>query len=825
MSKRAATESERPMFNSEDRKRPIPGCMAAELIARVVLLFVSAVTLAEGAALPGTAFLDESRDWKRETTAQLDALLMQRTRASRASRPQYWRRDFSSRDAYERSLAPNRQRLRERIGAVDARVEVRDLNYDAGLDRPALRAETATYEILAVQWPVLNGLSASGLLLRPKGKLVAGAVVIPDADQPPEALVGLLPGVAPAQQFPRLLAERGVAVLIPTLIDRRDLWSGDDRLQKYTDQSHREWIYRQAAIVGRHVVGYEVQKVCAAVDWLLTQRDGTRAVPVGVAGYGEGGLLALYSAALDNRISAAWVSGYFSAREDLWTEPLYRNVWRLLEEFGDAELATLVAPRSLVVEYSAGPELSHPPAKPTHSGKTLDRRTSAAVGRLTTAPWRLVRAEWDRALELVPPASRPQWTWVDGGNQNTTPFGSARALGAFQRALGIEGDVHGTPAAYSVQRSPVQREIDERQHRQFSEMQEFTQELGRRSEYARAEFFWKQLDGIKSPTLWQTKTTPLREIFWNEFIGKIPVPTGNLNARTRLLPEFENPRWSAYELIVDVWPGVNAWAYLLVPKTMNPAERRPVVVCQHGAAGYPSHVISRSGQPDYSKTWRGLGADLADRGFVVLAPNNPNAVSGQAFLDLQRKANPLGKSIFSLITANHQRLLEWLRGQPFVDPQRIAFYGLSYGGKTAVRVPALLPEYCLSICAGDWNDYVPKMMSVRRDKNTFMFTASHDTIEFNLANTFSYAEMAALIAPRPFMVENGYLDLVMPVEWASAEYAKLRKVYFHLGIPERIEMEYFDGPHRVNGVGTVSFLQRHLHWPQSSEASASPPTR
>ena len=34
-----------------------------------------------------------------------------------------------------------------------------------------------------------------------------------------------------------------------------------------TDQSHREWIYRQAFHMGRHVIGYEVQKVLAVVDW------------------------------------------------------------------------------------------------------------------------------------------------------------------------------------------------------------------------------------------------------------------------------------------------------------------------------------------------------------------------------------------------------------------------------------------------------------------------------------------------------------------------------------------------------------------------------
>ena len=162
-----------------------------------LLLLVAGAALLQGAALPGTNLLQESRDWKRETTAQLDALLMQRIGDARALRPQYWQRDFSSLEAYQRSIAANRQRLRERIGAIDSRVEVGDLNFDAGLNRPALRAETASYEVYAVQWPVLDGISAAGLLLKPKGSVVAGVVVIPDADQPPEMLAGLLPGVPP----------------------------------------------------------------------------------------------------------------------------------------------------------------------------------------------------------------------------------------------------------------------------------------------------------------------------------------------------------------------------------------------------------------------------------------------------------------------------------------------------------------------------------------------------------------------------------------------------------------------------------------------------
>ena len=71
-----------------------------------------------------------------------------------------------------------------------------------------------------------------------------------------------------------------------------------------------------------------------------------------LAGYAEGGLIAFYSAALDTRIDACLVSGYFEPREGLWQEPIYRNVFGLLGEFGDAEIARyLIYPRTLVVEH------------------------------------------------------------------------------------------------------------------------------------------------------------------------------------------------------------------------------------------------------------------------------------------------------------------------------------------------------------------------------------------------------------------------------------------------------------------------------------------
>ena len=95
-----------------------------------------------------------------------------------------------------------------------------------------------------------------------------------------------------------------------------------------------------------------------------------------------------------------------------------------------------------------------------------------------------------------------------------------------------------------------------------------------------------------------------------------------------------------------------------------------------------------------------------------------------------------------------------------------------------------------------------------------MFTIEYEMPEFNLGHTFNYAEMAALIAPRPFMVERGHDDGVAPDEWVAYEYAKVRRLYDKLGIGDRTAIEFFNGPHTINGVGTFEFLHRHLNWPK-----------
>jgi hypothetical protein len=277
------------------------------------------------------------------------------------------------------------------------------------------------------------------------------------------------------------------------------------------------------------------------------------------------------------------------------------------------------------------------------------------------------------------------------------------------------------------------------------------------------------------------------------------------NPRTRQI--LDEPKFRGYEVMLDVWPGVFAYGILLVPKDIRPGERRPVVVCQHGLEGRPMEAADPKVDSHY---YHSFAARLADEGFVTFSPQNPY-IGEDRFRSIQRKAHPLRLSLFSFILGQHQRILEWLGDQPYVDRARIGFYGLSYGGKTAMRVPPLLPGYALSICSADFNQWAWKTTSVD-SPYSYMISKEYDMLEWNFANVTSYSELANLMAPRPFMVERGYDDNVSSDEWVAYEYAKVRRFYDKLGLGDRTEIEFFNGPHTINGVGTFAFLRRHLGW-------------
>ncbi|MBM79217.1 MAG: hypothetical protein CMJ78_01325 [Planctomycetaceae bacterium] len=743
-----------------------------------------------GGEIPGTKPLTIEGPLDKVMVSGIDKFCLRELAVSVERRKSKWHRDYSSHEAYDKSVTVNRERLRTIIGAVDPRVKSADIELITTLTNDSVVGSIGTTKIHAVRWQVMKGMTAEGLLFQPEN-VVARAVALPDADDE----FGDLGPESYMLEWGTRLAANGVQVLSPVIINRDTKLSGSPYVA-YTNQPQREFIYRMAFEMGRHIIGYEVQKVLAAVDiFEQANKRENKDLPIGVAGIGEGGLIAFYSAAIDTRIDAVIVSGYFQPRENLWKEPIYRNVWALLREFGDADIASLVAPRFLAIEDCEVEEVEGP-------ANIAGRRGGSAPGAIRNPSKEDVAAEYGRAkVHFEKLKAADNIVLHHAGRQNVYVSSKLNAAGKkfIAELIGKEPSAQPLPD-YSIAATHAAG----RQERQFNEMVDFTQDLLRLSSKVRDKK-WAKLNSASKET-WEKTAQEYRDMVYNEMIGRLPKPTIPPNVRTRQV--MDEPEFRAWEVVIDVYPDVIAQGILLFPKDLKPNEKRPVVVCQHGLEGVPMDTITRTGNG--FRYYKAFAAELAKQGFITYAPQNPYRGRDE-FRTLQRKSNPLKRSLFSYIIPQHERTLEWLSTLPNVDPKRIAFYGLSYGGKTAVRVPPMVKQYCLSICSADFNEWIVKN-TTNEHRHSYIFTGEYEIFEWNMGHMANYAELSKLMTPRPFMVERGHDDGVAPDEWVAWEYSKVRRHYVKLGLGDKTEIEFFNGPHSINGVGTYAFLKKHLNW-------------
>ncbi len=726
--------------------------------------------------LPSTALLEESGDLSRLLHEANDRFLDREIERAVAERGKFWNRDLSSPEAYAKSVQPNRERLARMLG-IDR--EVRPAPEGGNwfqIFEPILGdGSREGYAIRHVKWQAFGQVYGDGMIFQPAGQAKAQIVLVFDADSIEEEPVAAA-----------TLAKSGCRVLVVRLVDR-----GENQYRL----SRREWVQRSAFVLGRTITGYEVLKIQSGIDCLLSDTDGKK-LPLGVVGHGEGGRLALFAAALDERIDAALVSGAFGPREELWKEPADRNVFGLLREFGDAEIASLIAPRPLFIEHGTEPAYTY------RAGADLELDFEK-------------RTELPGKPGLLP---KPNAAEIEGEAQRL------RKLAAFVKTELSESDKALSGEAVSRLLDEFGLSVAEQASTQdgiLPAIPDRTDELDRHNQQAliaaagdRKRYF----ADLKTDSLetFQQTIEPYREKFRTEVIGDFELPLLPANARTR--PYQVGEKTLSYEVVLDVMESggetVFAYGILTLPKDLDlsSGERRPVVVCQHGLEGSPQDVIGEEGH----KAYQAFATRLAERGFITFAPQN-----GYKYFDLFRmqqfKAQSIGRTLFSLIVPQHRQITDWLAAQPWVDSEKIAFYGLSYGGKSAMRIPPLVERYALSICSADFNEWVWKNAATDAESLRYSYAnkGEYEIFEWNLGGTFNYAEMAALICPRPFMVERGHFDGVGPDEQVAFEFAKVRHLYAaKLGLADRCEIEWFAGPHAIHGVGSYAFLHRHLGWPE-----------
>lgn len=298
-----------------------------------------------------------------------------------------WDRDYSSVEAFEASVAPNRERWRDALGTFEATTTDPD-----GRESPFLNTESFT-----ATWITLRLFEDAPL----RARAIVG--VPTDVDGPvPLVICAHGAGSSPEKMFgyddPRTLykalgrelLEAGYAVMAPVDIQ------GDEERKEF------EVLFET---IGKTVWGYEAFKNEQLVEYLsgFAEIDTDR---LGMWGLSMGGAATMFQLAYNTDIDVGICAGFFNERlsKHVKTENRYGNFRPAHEsahfyfpgwfrEFADRDLVSLICPRPFMVQEGALDGIHWEP--------------------YLLAEWERAAAHYDR-LDL---ADRAEFVYHDGGHE------------------------------------------------------------------------------------------------------------------------------------------------------------------------------------------------------------------------------------------------------------------------------------------------------------------------------------------------------------------------------------------------------------------------
>ena len=231
--------------------------------------------------------------------------------------------------------------------------------------------------------------------------------------------------------------------------------------------------------------------------------------------------------------------------------------------------------------------------------------------------------------------------------------------------------------------------------------------------------------------------------------------------------------------------GTTLYTKIMTPP-IEPGKRYPVFMIHYGGPG---------GGRQVTNTWSGaLSQYLVDRGWIVFAVDNRGTPDrGKAFED------HLYRAMGTVEVEDQLKGVEWLKSQPFVDADRIATYGWSYGGYMSLKLLEKAPGTFAAAVAGapvtKWQlydtHYTERYLGKPQDKPSAYPAAGAVEESVKISD--------------PLLLIHGMSDDNVVFDNATALMAKMQ------GAAVPFEMMAYPGQtHRVGGPGISVHLWRTI---------------
>ena len=299
---------------------------------------------------------------------------------------------------------------------------------------------------------------------------------------------------------------------------------------------------------------------------------------------------------------------------------------------------------------------------------------------------------------------------------------------------------------------------------------------------------------VKSKADWQQRRAEILRGM-TDVMGPLPGREKRCPLDLQIVGETDCGSYVRRAITYAAEPGSRVPAYLLVPKAALRAKKEfPAVLALHPTdMDYGYRVVAEQLRANY----RAYGRDLAERGYVVLAPAYPIMAGYQPDLKALGYQSGTMKAVWDNI-----RGLDLLESLPFVRKKKFGAIGHSLGGHNAVYTAIFDPriQVVVSSCGFDsFLDYYagdPANWQLERGWCQTRYMPRLADYRGRLADIpFDFHELIGALAPRPVFVNAPLRDANF--RWQSVDQVlqAASAVYRLYGVPRNLHVEHPDCDH------------------------------
>ncbi|MBL8852284.1 MAG: prolyl oligopeptidase family serine peptidase [Planctomycetaceae bacterium] len=272
----------------------------------------------------------------------------------------------------------------------------------------------------------------------------------------------------------------------------------------------------------------------------------------------------------------------------------------------------------------------------------------------------------------------------------------------------------------------------------------------------------------------------------HEMLGIDPLPE-----KTPLEPvvtgTVDHPEFTVEKLHFQSQPGLYVTASLYVPKGLTGAVPAVLYVCGHAQVFDGERSLGNKAGYQHHGAW------FARHGYVCLTIDTlqlgevPGVHHGTYNLDRwwwnSRGYTPAGVEAWNCI-----RALDYLETRPEVDMTKVGVTGRSGGGAYSWWIAALDDRIACAVPVAG--------ITTLRNHVVDGCVEGHCDCMFTV-NTYGwdYAQVAALVAPRPLLISNTDKDNIFPLDGVVNVHEQVRQIYKLYGAEDKLGLQITEGPH------------------------------